>query len=194
MSQADARFDLVWSGPYSWPGFETESSLAPLPAQPGVYLMTVDYQDGYLIYAAGLTRRSIRQRLGEHTRKYMSGDYNVLEITAMQQGIRSEVWHGWGWSAEKRIEFEQRKSCILAAARKQLAGFRIFTVHVGTEPRLLERLEAAIMKSLYQQPSPFCDIPDKGMMLAPRRNSESRLFARNQCAAVLYGLPAFLEL
>jgi hypothetical protein len=194
MIQPESIINIIWTGPYSWPGLELESKLAPTPSQPGVYLMTVDYLDGYLIYAAGLTRRSIRQRLGEHTRKYMSGDYNVLEITAMQQGVRSEVWHGWGWSPEKRIEFEHRKSEILNAVRKQLAGFRIFTAHLGTEPRLLERLEAAVMNNLYRQPSPFCDIPDKGMMLAPRRNPESALLANNQCAAMLYGLPAFLEL
>lgn len=194
MIQDESVIEINWSGPYGWPQFETESNLHPIPKIPGVYLQTVEYQDGYLIYAAGLTRRSIPKRFREHTCKYMSGDYTVLDIAAMQQGIRSEVWHGWGWSPEKRAEFEERKSIILNAVRKQLTGFRIFVADVGTQPRILERLEASIMNNLYQQPSPFCDIPDRGMMLAPRWNSENPIIAKNKCAVMLHGLPPCLEI
>ena len=165
MIQDESIIEIVWTGPYGWPQFEVESDLHPIPEQPGVYLQTVKYKDGYLIYAAGITRRSIPKRFSEHGRKYMSGDYNVLDIAAMQQGVRREIWHGWGWSPEKRAEFEERKSTIIDAVRKQLAGFRILVADVGTEPRILERLEASIMNNLYQQPSPFCDIPDRGMIL-----------------------------
>ena len=184
----ESIIEIVWTGPYGWPQFEVESDLHPIPKRPGVYLQTVEYQDGYLIYAAGLTRRSIPKRFREHTRKYMSGDYSVLDVAAMQQGVRREIWHGWGWSPEKRAEFEDRKSTILDAVRKQLAGFRIFVADVGVQPRILERLEAAIMSSLYKQPVPFSDIPDKGMMLAPRWKSEAPIIVNNQCAVILYGL------
>ncbi len=81
--------------------------------------------------------------------------------------------------------------------RKQLAGFRIFVTHtvdMSKGERVLERLEAAIMNNLYQQPPPICDIPDRGMHLAPRRSSENPIIARNSCAALLHGLPAFLEI
>jgi hypothetical protein len=50
---------VSWLGPYSWPGFEEINGLCALPAFPGVYLWTVDHVSGYLIYAAGLTRRSV---------------------------------------------------------------------------------------------------------------------------------------
>jgi hypothetical protein len=110
----------------------------------------------------------------------MRGDYTVLDITAMNEGIRKEIWHGWGWSPEKRTEYENRKLIIVDAARKQLAGFRIFVANVGTQPRLLERLEASIMNRLYQEPSPICDVPDKGMMLAPRWESEEIIVCAGQ--------------
>ncbi len=194
MSQDEAVVEILWAGPYGWPQFETGSNLPPIPKLPGVYLQAVEYQDGYLIYAAGLTRRSVPKRFREHTLKYMSGDYNVLDIAAMQQGIRREVWHGWSWSPEKRAEFEERKPVILGAVREQLAGFRIFVADIGTEPRILERLEATVMSSLYKQPPPFCDIPDKGMMLSPRRKSESPIVVKNTCAVMLHGLPDYLEL
>ena len=133
-------------------------------------------------------------RFSEHTSKYMNGDYNVLDIAAIQRGVRREIWHGWGYARKHRAEFEERKPIILDAVQKQLAGFRIFVADVGREPRLLERLEASIMSNLYQQPSPFCDIPDKGMQLRPRRNSEPPIIVKNKCIVVLYGFPLCLEI
>lgn len=188
------EIETTWMGPYSWPGYEQENGLRSLPKQPGLYLQTVEYQNGFLVYAAGLTRRTIPQRFREHTRKYMSGDYNVLDIVAMQQGTRREIWHGWGWSPMKRERFEEQKTLVLDAVQKQLASFRIFVTDIGTEPRLLERLESAIMNNLYNQPAPLCDVPDKGMMLAPRRNSESLIIINNEFPALLYGLPLQFEM
>jgi hypothetical protein len=186
--------EVVWTGPYCWPQFASSDNPRPIPEHPGVYLQTVRYHDGYLVYAAGLTRRPIPARFREHTRKYMSGDYTVLDIAAMQRGIRKEIWHGWGWSPAKRAEFETRRQAIIDAAKMQLRGFRIFTADVGTQPRILERLEASIMNSLYQQSPPFCDIPDRGMMLSPRWDSELPIIVENKCAALLHGIPLYLEI
>jgi len=134
--------EILWTGPYGWPKYE--GHLLCVPQHSGVYLQTVEYRKGYLIYAAGLTARSIRIRLVEHTRKYMSGDYNVLDIGALQRGVRKEIWHGWGWSQEKRVKFRKRKPVILDEVRRQLKGFRIFVAEVGPEKRILERLEASL--------------------------------------------------
>lgn len=185
--------EVVWKGPYGWPGFENENNLHPIPNIPGVYLQTFEYQGGYLIYAAGFTCRTVPIRLKEHTRKYMKGKYNVLDINAAQQGIRTEVWHGWRYARKHREEFEKRKF-IIDAVRRQLAGFRIFVANVGTQRRMLERLEASIMNKLYQERPPFCDIPDKGMRLYPRRESEPVIMVKNKCGATLYGLPEHLEI
>jgi hypothetical protein len=133
-------------------------------------------------------------RFREHTRKYMNGEYNVLDVAAAQQGVRKEIWHGWGYARKHREKFEARKTTILDAVRKQLAEFRIFITDMGQEPRALERLEASIMMTLYQQQSPISDIPDRGMQLAPRWDSEEPIVVKNTCAAVLHGLPAFLEI
>jgi len=179
MTHEATTIEVTWEGPYGWPGFESENNLRPIPNIPGVYLQTFEYQGGYLIYAAGLTRRPVPTRFRDHTVKYMNGEYNVLDIDATQQGIRKEVWHGWGYAREHREEFEERKSIIIAAVCKQLAGFRIFVADVGTQPRTIERLEASIMNRLYQEQPPFCDIPDKGMMLAPRRESEAVTMVKN---------------
>ena len=194
MTHEMITIEATWDGPYSWPTYETENKLPPIPKIPGVYLQTFEYQGGYLIYAAGLTRRPAPRRFREHTHKYMNGEYTVLDIAAVQQGIRKEIWHGWGYAREHRDEFEERKSIILDAVHKQLAGFRVFVVDVGIEPRILERIEASVMNNLYQQPSPICAIPDKGMQLAPRLDSEEPITIKNDCAAVLHGLSASLRI
>ncbi|GIW31825.1 MAG: hypothetical protein KatS3mg071_1999 [Meiothermus sp.] len=184
---------LRWEGPFAWPGFEQTVGLPPIPPKPGIYLQTFEHRGGYLIYLAGITRRPAPARFREHTRKYLNGDYNVLDVDAAQQGRRQEVWHGWGYARAHREEFEARKQEILEAVHRQLAGFRIFVGDVGDGPRLLERLEAAIMGCLYQQPPPICEIPDKGMFLAARRPAEPPITVRSVCSVVLHGLPAYLE-
>jgi len=184
--------DVIWKGPYSWPKYESENRLSSMPKHSGVYLFTVEYKNGYLIYVAGITGRFFRFRFYEHTRKYMSGDYTVLDIEAMRCGIRKEIWHGWGWTPEKRKDFNNRKQTILDAAHAQLGGMHIFVASVA-DRRIRERIEAAIMKCLYQQPAPLCEIPDKGMSLSPRRKNESPLVVKNIADACLHGLPQTFE-
>jgi hypothetical protein len=194
MTHEATLIEVTWAGPYGWPGFESDHNLRPMPQLPGVYLQTFEYQGGYLIYAAGLTRRPVPTRFREHTRQYMNGEYNVLDIAAAQQGVRKEIWHGWNYARKHREEFAARKAIILEAVRKQLARFRIFVADMGQEPRTLERLEASVMMHLYQQPSPISDIPDRGMQLAPRWALEKPIVVKNNCVAVLHGLPVFLEI
>ena len=194
MTHEATPIEVTWDGPYGWPGFESDHNLHPIPQLPGVYLLTFAYQGGYLLYAAGLTRRPVSTRFREHTRKYMNGEYNVLDIAAAQEGVRKEIWRGWGYARKHREEFEARKAIILDAVRKQLAGFRIFVTDMRQEPRALERVEASIMINLYQQQSPISNMPDRGMQLAPRWDSEKPIVVKNNCAAVLHGLPAFLEI
>ncbi len=188
------RIEVTWGGPYSWPKYEGENNLPAMPEAAGLYLQTFEYRGGYLIYAAGQTRRPAPTRFREHTAHFMNGDYNVLDIVNAQQGVRKEVWHGWNYARSHREEFEERKPIIIDAVRNQLRGFRIFLAVMGPEPRILERLEAAIMNALYEQPPPLCDIPDQGMHLAQRWASEAPILIKNNCAAVLHGLPSVLEI
>ncbi len=186
--------DVEWGGPYGWPGFEGMNDLPSIPNVPGVYLQTFKFRDGYLIYAAGITRRPVPKRIGEHTRNFMNGEYTVLDVAAAQQGIRREAWHGWGYARDHREEFEERKPMILDAAQKQLKGFRIFVADLGVVPRVHERIEASIMNNLYKQASPVCDLPDRGMQLSSRWDSEEPVLVRSTCTSYLHGLPKLLEI
>lgn len=123
----------------------------------------------------------------------MRGNYTVLDIESMCAGLRTEVWHGWGWTDSKRAEFAQRRDAILQAARRQLIGFRIFAAEFNHQPRTIERVEAAVMNAVYQLPSPLCDLADRGMHLAPRRKTEAPIRLHNRRNAILYGLPDILD-
>ena len=192
----EAVHEILWDGPFSWPRFERDNLLRSIPRMPGVYLQAFDYKDGYLIYAAGLSRRPILTRFKEHTRKYMNGEYNVLDLSAAHRGVRQEVWHGWGYARTHRDEFERNKPFILEAVRKQLAGFRIFTANVEgvKETRMLERLEASIMAALYEQAPLISDLPGRGMQLAQRRDSEPPINVENHTTSILHGLPFSLNI
>jgi hypothetical protein len=107
----------------------------------------------------------------------------------MRRGLRAEAWRGWGWTPEKRAQFAERQTEIREAAKRHLAGFRVFVANVETSGRVLERLEAAIMNQLYHEASPLCDVPDPGMMLAPRRETEEPIAVWNVCGSTLHGLP-----
>ncbi len=183
-----------WAGPFAWPGYEQATELPAIPARPGVYLWTFEYSGGYLIYAAGLTRKTVPKRFTAHTRLYRNGDYNLLDPAAAALGERRLVWKGWGWTDVKRAEFLARRAELTVAAEAQLRAFRIFTADVGTAPRLLERLEAAIMQRLYREVPPFCTVPDKGMHLSARWPHEPPMTVENRCAATLHALPARLQI
>lgn len=194
MSRNTRNLEVLWEGPFSWPNYEERNGLPSIPRSPGVYLQTFEYQDGYLIYAAGITRRLVPVRFREHTRNYMNGDYNVLDPSEAERGVRKEIWHGWGYAKAHRNQFEENKAEIQQAVQEQLTRFRIFVAEVGTERRLLERIEASIMIHLNQQSSPYCDIPDQGMMLAPRWNDEETIRMSSRSRSRIHGIPEVLEI
>jgi len=88
----------------------------------------------------------------------------------------------------KETEFGRRRAEIAKNAREQMNACRVFAAEFTIERRLLERLEASIMDQLYNASKPFCDIPDRGMMLAPRWQSETPITVVSHATEVLHGI------
>lgn len=86
--------EILWQGPFSWPKYGQGPDI---PNIPGVYLFTFPYKDGYVLYSAGISK-SIKKRIGTHTREYLKGKYNVLDVESAMKGERKEIWHGWGYA------------------------------------------------------------------------------------------------
>jgi hypothetical protein len=193
--------ELRWEGPFGWPGLGPAGRLTSLAdssvgTSSGLYLWTVEYLDGFLIYAAGITRRPLVKRFREHTRAYRAGIYTLFDMASFKRGVREELWHGF-WmgkrTAEKQGEYDRRREELRAAAELQLSNYRIFVASLWPEPRLLERIEASIMNALYCAPAPASDIPDRGMALAPRWPTEQSITVRNVTDCLLHGLPNEFE-
>jgi hypothetical protein len=176
-------------GSFGWTKYE--NGLSSLPEIPGVYLMAVKYENGFLPYGVGVTRRPVRKRFLEHTRNYINGEYNILDLDIAQQGIRKVVWKGWGWTPEKRADYEARKSEIAALAKRQMLGTHVFIIETGIAPRLLERIEAAIANYFYKQDEILFD---RGMLCMPRWESEEPILAVFQCQSKLYNFPYEIEI
>jgi hypothetical protein len=134
-------------GPFGWPKYENELPPLMVMGIPRVYLETVKHQDGFLPYGVGITRRPVRSRFMEHTRKYVKGEYNILDLEAAQQGIRKVLWKGWGWTLEKRADYDARKTEVMSTAQRQMLGTHIFIIDTGRTQRLLERLEALLLST-----------------------------------------------
>jgi hypothetical protein len=62
------------------------------------------------------------------------------------------------------------------------------------EKRVLERIEATIMRRLDESGPPINAIPDKGMRLLRRRAGEEPLYVLNKSAVLLQGIPERLEI
>lgn len=193
---------VTWKGPFAWPGKAEANGLRGLEnceysSLCGVYLWTVEYKGGHLIYAAGYTERPFLTRFREHTRAHRDGFFTVFDMEAMQSGQRKEIWHGFFTRKrplEREEEFLRRKDEIEEAVENQLSKFRVFVAPLARETRILKRFEGTIMNSLYEAPAPFSTIPDRGMSLSLRWGTEKPILIRNISASKLYALPDELEI
>jgi hypothetical protein len=189
--------ELIWEGPFGWPSLGSKDDVVRLDETPqglgsGVYLWTVEHFGGYLIYAAGITRRPFVKRFREHTRAYLSGVYTIFDVQPLKRGIRKVLWPGFWFkqrSPEKKEEYNDRSEELRLAATELLTNYRIFVASVESGPRLLERIEAAIMNCLYNAEGPASVVPDRGMALNPRWSDEQPVIIRSIAPALFHGLP-----
>jgi hypothetical protein len=169
------------------PGYENET-LPALPGHGGVYLQAFAYvAGGFITHAAGLTGRPFRQRFKEHKRSIERGDYNIFDADKLTAGIKAILWQGWKVGRANRAAFAARQIELEAAARRECAAHRIFVARIE-DPRIRERLEAAIMNRLSAAPAPFGNLIDKGMSLRPRRRDEQPISVWSACPSQLHGL------
>ena len=136
---------------------------------------------------------STKRRFAEHTREYMNGRYTVLEVESAQIGQRKEIWHGWEYAKAHRDEFIEHKDFILKSVEKELAAYRLFIAQVG-DKRRRERIEFAIMHSVYSSKEPWADLVDGEVALRGRANKEIPIEIKNICPCKIYGLPDTLEI
>lgn len=184
--------DVLWQGPFSWPGFDPINNLIPIPDIAGVYLFTFAYKDGYILRVAGHTN-SMKRRFSQHKREYMSGRYTVLDAQSANQGERKELWHGWEYAKTHQDEFLRHKTYILKSVENELVSCNLFITEVG-DRRKRERIEFAIMQNAYLSKEPWGDLVDGGTALRGRANGEVPIAVKNICPHKIYGIPDMFEI
>ena len=117
----------------------------------------------------------------------------MLNMQELVFGIRKEIWHGWGYAKEHRDEFSRHKDYILQFVKKELEAYRLFITEVE-DKRKRERIEFAIVQSVYGSKEPWANLIDGGMALRGRFSDEIPIEVRNVCSYKVYGLSEKLEI
>jgi hypothetical protein len=173
-----SEYHINWQGPFSLLHPDTDSCFdCPAVNEPGVYLWTYQYHDGYLIYFAGITvMQSFAQRLKDNRRHLFRGEWTILDAASAEQGLRKELWHGTDWkghdSPERKAEGRRRAAEIEGMARAMMGRMRVYLGPLPREQRIIERVAAGIMRQVQDCGAPFNQLPDTGMQLLPRRPNE----------------------
>ena len=190
---ADIRMlSIHWSGPFSWPGYETATLLPALPDVPGVYMETYAHGHAFLVRGCGITTRSVRRRFREHTNHYHAGTYNVLDMEAVADAKRKLVHQGSWWSKKRFAGPKLEGPALHQAVDRQLRMLRLFVAELREEKRILERIESAVMNRLYRSEPPYCDFLDKGTFRVVRQKDEPPIWVSMSCDHPLLALPARL--
>jgi len=181
---ARLMLELVAAGPFSWIRSSEDAPPrifdVPESRKCGVYLFTVPTAKGHLIYWVGQTSLAIGARLATHSREFMAGTYNVLDMADLHNGKRTVRWQGLWWrkSSVDRYEEYLLNACNVAPLTlAQLQATRIYVVPTTKDRRLLARLEAFIVHTLCEDPV-VGSILDRGYSLAPKWSKEEPIQLR----------------
>jgi hypothetical protein len=188
---------LEFSGPFSWLSSDLAPAIFEVAAArtAGIYLWTVDTQDGYLIYYVGETGVEFRQRLHQHLSQQLAGMYHIYNPERFAFGHKHVLWRGLhGNDREPGLAAFVERLPTLAPA---LAGFvRLMRFHLAPltcDTRLRRRIEAALALHVSSQPGLVGSFQDAGIRYLPRRAGEEPVEVLCMSSAVLLGLPARLE-
>jgi len=178
MKLVPQEVELTTVGPFSWIADSTEAPprifAAPESRECGVYLFTVPTVKGNLIYWAGQTSQAFRSRLQTHSREFLAGTYNILDIPDLLEGKRNVRWKGLWWRKNSPNRYEEYLRCageVAPLTLKQLQTTCIYLIPNEKNRRFLARLEAAIVHNLYANPEVGL-ILDQGYSLSPRWENE----------------------
>jgi len=124
----DVGLDLEVIGPFSWIPESSDAPPrifdAPESRKCGVYLFTVSTAEGFLIYWAGQTSQPVRTRLATHSREFLAGTYNVLDVSHLCEGKRTVLWKGLWWRKDSCERYEEYLLCAGRVAPLTLAQLR----------------------------------------------------------------------
>ncbi len=193
-----AAIQLNWVGPYPLYDLSGNSVFDRKEIEKsGIYLFTVSYGDGYLVDYVGETGQSFRQRLTEHARGYLGGEYRIYEASSYTESDNKPIWGGT-WLRDRRDrmgEFIARYDELAPRISEYIKLFQIFLCPIKLEHRLRQRVESAVALSLYEQPGLIGSFqaPETRKSYRPKRDDEISVKVKMRMPAKILGLTPELD-
>jgi hypothetical protein len=187
-----------FTGPFSWLGHEDTKSIFDAPEGKlwGIYLWTVKLAEGELVYYVGKTNRSFAQRMREHFKEHLAGFYHVYSPNEFRKGERKTIWGGMylRYKTPNTLELAKVYPTISAQIIELANIYRFFIAPVDKNQRILERIEYALAKHLYDQPEKIGAFQEQGLNYRSRLKSEELEVSVFQSSTKILGLPERLEI
>jgi hypothetical protein len=191
---ASSSFPRVveFSGPFAWTGYNAPSIFdAPIGAEGGVYLWTVQLSDGELIYYVGETGRRFATRMHEHLKEHLSGGYHLYRPYEFSTGTKVLVWNGLYGPDRESVQEVMKRYFDLVPVIEALTGiYRFYLAPLPGERRVRERIEGAIAYALYGHDEDRIKLfQEAGIRYRPRWPSEAPETITFRSSERLLGVP-----
>jgi hypothetical protein len=192
------EFHVSFRGPFSWLGHgDTRSIFNAVEGNSfGIYLWTIKVGEGELVYYVGKTNRSFSQRMREHLKEHLAGFYHVNSPTELMKGERVSFWDGMylRYNTPQVAELVKFYPTISSHIIELAKTYRFFIAPLEEERRVLERIESALAKHLYEQPGKIGGFQERGLNYRSRIASEQPGIALFNSSIKILGLPESLEM
>jgi hypothetical protein len=202
MENMENEYHVDFIGPFSWLGHEGTKSIfdAPEGKKSGIYLWTVrlEEENGELVYYVGKTNRSFSQRMREHFKEHLAGFYHVYSPEEFRKGKRNPEAMWGGMYLRHRspaiVELAKIYPTISSQIIELANTYRFFIAPIYANQRILERIEYAFAKHLYDQPGKIGEFQERGLNYRSRLPSEQIGMAFFSSSSRVLGLPEQLEI
>jgi hypothetical protein len=192
------EYHVDFIGPFSWLGHEETKSIfdAPEGKMPGLYLWTIKIEDGELVYYVGKTNRYFSQRMREHFKEHFAGFYHVNLPSEFKRGERIPLWDGMylRYKSPRPDDLAKIYPTISSHIIDLAETYRFFIAPLEAERRILERIECALARHLYDQPGKIGGFQERGLNYRSRLASEQPEMASFSSSSKILGLPELLEI
>jgi hypothetical protein len=151
----DVGYELEIHGEYYWINEANKSIFqSPIADEIGIYLWGIPHENGYLTYNVGETGKSFSQRLKQHLREYLRGNYTIYDSKLWKKGAQKLLWEGmWRDSYKNREdEFLNQYPSLSKHLYNMLESMRLFVVPFHEDTHTRRKLEYSIAETLKTNP------------------------------------------
>ena len=183
---------LTLFGPFRWYGTSSDVVFkSELASKKGIYLFTIPYNQSFLTYYVGETGKTFLERLAEHLRSYLTGQYHIYEKDAFVKGEKKLIFEGWlniKPKEEARNEYFEHCKEYASEMLKFIDAMRLFVIPLKCDKRTIQRVEAAIAFHLKHQSAPVGSFQDEGIRYCPKRKDEEPIEVNITNYEIILGL------